>query len=129
MIPFCKANGIGIIPWSPNARGVLARPYTDLATGKRAESDRHVKGLFQNSPNVEADKEIVNRVQELAKKRGVSMSNVATAWVNAKGPIPIVGCGSAERIEEAVRGVKFKLTEEEQKWLEEPYKAKPVSGY
>lgn len=116
-------------PRSPIAKGVLARPHSDRTTGKRADSDRHIKVLFVNSPNPEADKEITDRVEKVAKKRGVSMSVVATSWVRGKGCIPIVGCSTVERIEEAVQGLQFRLTEDEQKYLEKPYRAKPVSGY
>ena len=68
-------------------------------------------------------------MEKIAKKRGVSMSVAATSWVRDKGCIPIVGCSSVARIEEAVQGIQFHLTEDEQKYLEEPYRAKPVSGY
>ena len=111
------------------AKGVLARPHGEMKEGSRAGSDRHVKGLFVDSPNPEADKQIIDRVEEVAKKRGVSMAVVATSWVRSKGCTPIVGCSSVERIEDAARGIEFCLTEDESKYLEGAYRAKPVSGY
>lgn len=75
----------------------------------------------------ESDKEIIDRVEELAKKKGVSMAQVATAWSLAKGDNPIIGLGSKERIDEAVAAVKVKLTEEEIAYLEEPYVPKEIA--
>ena len=114
---------------SPIAKGVLARPHGEMKEGNRAGSDRHVKGILVDSSNPEPDKQIIDRVEEVAKKRGVSMAVVATSWVRSKGCTPIVGCNSVKRIEDAARGIQFCLTEDEKKYLEEAYRAKPVSGY
>ncbi|CAD6575868.1 MAG: hypothetical protein ASARMPRED_007491 [Alectoria sarmentosa] len=128
MLPFCRASGVGCIPWSPVARGVLTRPWGDRST-KREETDNFLKSLIR-SKETEIDKNIVNRLEEVAKKRGVGMAQVAIAWsIKQEGVNPIVGLGSKERIDQAVEAVKFKLSDEEAKYLEEPYMPKVVQGY
>ncbi|KAF1991853.1 voltage-gated shaker-like K+ channel, subunit [Aulographum hederae CBS 113979] len=127
MIPYCKHTGVGLIPWSPIARGVLARPWNDRST-KRENSDKFLHNLIRSREN-EVDKAIVDRVEEVAKKNGVSMAAVATAWSLAMGCNPIIGLGSKERIDEAVANIKFELKDEDKKCLEEPYLPKPIQGY
>lgn len=128
MLPYCRASGVGCIPWSPIARGVLARPWDERKTA-REKSDHFLHSLIR-SRETEVDKAIVDRVEEIAKKRGVGMTMVATAWSLRQPAVnPIVGLSSKERIDQAVEAVKFKLTDEEAKYLEEPYLPKPVSGY
>jgi aryl-alcohol dehydrogenase-like predicted oxidoreductase len=127
MIPFCKETGVGIIPWSPLARGVLGRPIGDLTNTFRAQTDPFFgRGGIGRT---ETDAAIVNRVEEIAKKRGVSMAVVATAWVLAKGFCPIVGFSKPERIDEAVEAVKFAITSEEEEYIDELYQARAVSGH
>ena len=75
------------------------------------------------------DEEIIGRVEKVAKDKGVSMANVATAWVLSKGCAPIVGLNSEKRVQEAVEAIKLKLTEEEIKYLEEPYAPKRIQGH
>ncbi|CCH43662.1 putative aryl-alcohol dehydrogenase [Wickerhamomyces ciferrii] len=125
-IPFAKKQGVGIIPWSPNARGVLTRPFSE--TSDRHKSDPQFKNLGLDTLTDE-DKEIINRVEEIAKKHNVSLAVVSTAWVLSKGANPIVGLNSIERVEEAVEASIFKLSEEETKYLEEPYRPKKVIGF
>ncbi|GAD94440.1 aryl-alcohol dehydrogenase [Paecilomyces variotii No. 5] len=126
MIPYCQDTGVGLIPWSPMARGVLTRPWGDRSS-VRESTDRVVSFLVRNR-ETEGDKAIVDRVQEIAKKKGVSMAQVATAWsLSHKGMNPILGLNSRERIDEAVAAIKVKLSEEEIKYLEEPYVAKGIS--
>ncbi|CAN6648745.1 putative aryl-alcohol dehydrogenase Aad16p [Trichomonascus vanleenenianus] len=126
MIPYCKETGVGLIPWSPVARGMLARPAANKESA-RAQTDKvtEMMGMGEDAVN----NEIVGRVEQVAKKRGVSMAIIALAWVLAKGACPIVGFNKVERIDEAVRALEVKLTEEEIKFLEEPYVPKPVSGF
>jgi aryl-alcohol dehydrogenase-like predicted oxidoreductase len=76
----------------------------------------------------ETDTKIISRVEEIAKKRGVSMAIVSMAWVMKKGACPIVGLSSEERMDEAIAAIDFKLTDEEEKYLEEPYLPKRVVG-
>ncbi|KAK8165365.1 NADP-dependent oxidoreductase domain-containing protein [Phyllosticta citrichinensis] len=127
MIPYCKATGVGLIPWSPIARGVLARPWDSRGT-TREQTDNFLKALIRSREN-EVDKTIIDRVEEIAKKRGVSMTAVATAWVIAKGVSPIIGLSSKERIEEAVKNSNFKLQDDDFAYLEEPYLPKQIAGY
>ncbi|KAF9887981.1 hypothetical protein FE257_009370 [Aspergillus nanangensis] len=126
MIPYCLDAGIGIIPWSPMARGVLTRPWNSRST-TRESTDGALKVLVR-SRETEADKAIVDRVEEIAKKKGVTMAQVAIAW-SLSHPMenPILGLSSKERIDEAVAAIKVKLTEEEIKYLEEPYLPKTLS--
>ncbi|KAL5336807.1 NADP-dependent oxidoreductase domain-containing protein [Aspergillus crustosus] len=126
MIPYCHDAGIGLIPWSPLARGLLARPWKSAPT-LRESTDGALNVLLKNR-ETEADREIVGRVEEVAKKRGVSMAQVAIAWsLSQKSENPILGLGSKERIDEAVEAVKARLSEEEKKYLEEPYVPKTLS--
>jgi len=127
MIPFCKETGVGLIPWSPIARGALTRPWDDRST-VREKSDKFLHGLVRSREN-EIDKAIVGRVEEVAKKRGVSMATIATAWCIKKGVTPIIGLSSIERIDQAVENVKYELAEEDVKYLEEPYLPKTIQGY
>uniref|UniRef100_A0A2D3UP21 Related to aryl-alcohol dehydrogenases n=1 Tax=Ramularia collo-cygni TaxID=112498 RepID=A0A2D3UP21_9PEZI len=127
MIPYCKSTGIGLIPWSPVSRGVLCRPW-DERTTKRESSDNFLQRSIRSRES-EADKAIVGRVEEIAKKYGVSMTCVATAWSIRKGCSPIIGLNSKERIEEAVQNANFVLSEEDAKYLEEPYLPKTVQGH
>ncbi|EKG20908.1 Aldo/keto reductase [Macrophomina phaseolina MS6] len=123
MIPFCEATGVGVIPWSPLARGVLAKPLGKSGETVRGKADKKAKAW-----NETANFDIVGRVEEVAAKRGVSMVTVSTAWVLQKGCCPILGLSSVERIRESVAILKFKLTDEETKYLEEEYRPRSVEG-
>ena len=128
MLPYCRATGVGCIPWSPVARGVLSRPWNERST-KREETDHFMKSLIRGK-ETEIDKAVVDRLEEVAKKRGVGMALVAIAWsIKQQGVNPIVGLGSKARIDQAVEAVKFKLSDEEAKYLEEPYMPKAIQGY
>ncbi|KAF9264994.1 Aldo/keto reductase [Marasmius fiardii PR-910] len=124
MLPYCKFNGIGVIPWAPLAAGSLARPLTDSVTG-RVEFN---KGTPFEQNLTEADKTIISRVEEVAKKHNVAMAQVALAWVSSKIASPIVGTSSIKRLEENI-AIGIKLSEDEIKYLEEPYVPKPVRGH
>ena len=128
MLPYCRATGVGCIPWSPVARGVLTRPWATRDT-KREASDNFLKSLIRNK-ETEIDKNIVDRLEEVAKKRGVGMAMLAIPGsIKQEGVNPIVGLGSKERIDQAVEAVKFELSDEEAKYLEEPYMPKMTQGY
>ncbi|CZR53859.1 probable voltage-gated potassium channel subunit beta-1 channel subunit beta-1) [Phialocephala subalpina] len=128
MNPYCKATGVGLFPWSPLAAGVLAHSWQDRSDS-REKSDVFLKALFRGREEA-ADKEIVSRVEEISKKKGCTMAQVAMGWVFAKGGMtPICGLMNVEQIDQAVEGIKVKLTEEECKYLEEPYVPKAISGY
>ncbi|KAJ5280876.1 Aldo/keto reductase [Penicillium angulare] len=120
MIPYCLDSGVSLIPWSPMARGVLTRPWNSRST-VREGSDATLKGIVRNR-ETEADKAIIERVEELAGKKGVSMAQIALAWsLSHPSESPIVGLSSIKRIDEAVASLQVKLTPEEIKYLEEPY--------
>ena len=127
MIPFCNATGVGIIPWSPIARGALARPFNSRGT-LREKSDTFLKAMIRNR-ETEIDERIVGRVEEVAKKKGVSMACLATAWSLRQGFCPILGMNKKERVEEACESLKVEITDEEAKYLEEAYLPKPITGY
>ncbi|EJD45581.1 voltage-gated potassium channel subunit beta-2 [Auricularia subglabra TFB-10046 SS5] len=130
MIPFCNKTGVGLIPWSPVARGVLARPYNNTTT--RTGSDMLYKTIFGNAKGTregQLDEQITGRVEKVASAKGVPMASVAIAWVLSKGQAPIVGLSSEKRIQEAVDSLKVKLTEDEIKFLEEAYAPKAVQGF
>ena len=126
MIPFCKKTGVGLIPWSPINRGLLARPWGDRNT-TREQTDAMRKNIV--SRETETDREISARVEKVAKAKGISMANVAIAWVLYKGAMPIVGMSSEERIHDAVAALKVRFTEEEMKYLEEAYQPKAIMGH
>lgn len=137
MLPYCTATGVGCIPWSPIARGLLARPWagegegeqSTTTTTERGKTDKLLKSMHSDH-EADVDKAIVDRLEEVAKKRGVSMATVATAWCLRKEMVnPIIGLSSKERIDQAVEAVKFKLTDEEVSYLEEPYRPKSVRGF
>jgi len=113
MIPYCKATGVGIIPWSPLARGALARPWSSRET-LREQSDGYIKVLVRNREH-DGEEATVKAIEEVANKHGVSMAMIATAWTLVKGVNPIVGLNSVERIEEAVKSLQIKLDEEDLK--------------
>lgn len=117
MIPFCNETGVGIIPYSPVARGVLARPVG--VSSDRLDSDSITRMLKIGQET--GDEEVIRRVEKVAKDKGVAMAQVAIAWVLSKGACPIVGFNKIERIEEAVAALKVKLTDDEIKYLEEAY--------
>ncbi|KAF2493241.1 Aldo/keto reductase [Lophium mytilinum] len=127
MIPYCNETGVGLIPWSPIARGALTRPWGGEST-VREKTDKFLHMLVYQREN-EVDKAIVGRVEEIAKKRGVSMATIATAWCLKKGVRPIIGLSSIERIDQAVENAKYVLSDEDAKYLEEPYLPKERQGY
>jgi len=127
MIPYCQDTGVGLIPWSPIARGALTRPWNDRST-KRAETDKFLAALVHQRED-EIDKKIIERVEEVATKNNVSMACIATAWTIKKGVCPIIGLGSKARIEEAVQNSNFKLSDEDAKYLEEAYVPKFRQGF
>jgi aryl-alcohol dehydrogenase-like predicted oxidoreductase len=120
---FCNDTGVGIINWSPLFAGRLARRVGYDESQRSKFPTMHDNGLTAT------DTEIVNRVEELAGRKGWKMSQVALAWLKTKGTIPIVGFNSVARIEEACETRGKELTTEEVKYLEEPYVPKMVAGH
>jgi aryl-alcohol dehydrogenase-like predicted oxidoreductase len=127
MLPLCKEEKIGVMPWSPLAAGRLAQPW-GTATDLRSKVDEIGKVLY--APTVDSDRKVVERLEEVAKKRGVPMAQIALAWLLQKEPViaPIVGTTEISHIEQAVGALSIKLTPEEIALLEEPYVPHPVLG-
>ncbi|KAL3440670.1 NADP-dependent oxidoreductase domain-containing protein [Aspergillus insuetus] len=114
--PFCDVEGIGLIPWSPLARGLLARPSS--VQTERSKRDAKTAKWFAGDQNAK----IIDRVEQLAESKGCSMSAVSMAWLLRKGACPVVGLNSAERIVAATEAFSITLSDEEARWLEEPYR-------
>lgn len=135
MIPYCKATGVGLIPWAPLARGYLTRPPSDEADSKRKSMEVKMKNGLQNRPQLyelgwsETDRAIIKRVQEIAEKKGWSMATVSLAWINEKVSAPIVGMSSIKRVEEGTEATGKKLEPEEVKYLEELYQPRSILGH
>ncbi|KAF2426542.1 voltage-gated shaker-like K+ channel, subunit [Tothia fuscella] len=127
MIPYCQDTGVGLIPWSPLARGVLTRSFDSRST-KREHTDNFLKSMIRDR-ETDVDRAIVGRVEEVARRKGISMAAVATAWSLSKGCCPILGLNSKQRIDEACDNIRVRLTEEDVKYLEDAYLPKPVTGY
>ncbi|OJT04999.1 Versiconal hemiacetal acetate reductase [Trametes pubescens] len=124
MFPTLKHFGAGSIPWSPLGRGRLTRPLG--ADTKRGQSDWFLKN-YDNS----ATENIVNRVEELSKKKGASMAQISLSWIMAKPGVsaPIIGTTNLSNLEDILGALEVKLTDEEVKYLEEPYKPVAISGH
>jgi aryl-alcohol dehydrogenase (NADP+) len=136
MIPFCKDQDIGILSYNPTAVGILSGKY--LKEGKIVISETDIKRLQPDSPLASVyykvyveppeNAEIVKRVLEIAQNKGVKPVQIALAWLLHKGVVaPIVGTTKPEHIHEAVEAVGVKLSDREIRYLEEPYKPKPVA--
>jgi len=127
MLPLCAAEGIGVIPWSPQARGRLTRDWD--YTSIRTETDDAHQRLFGRS--AEADRKVVDRVAEVAKARGIPRAQVALAWLLAKPVItaPIVGATKLHHLDDALASVNVKLSADEITSLEEPYVPHAVVGF
>lgn len=128
MIPLCQAEGVGIIPWSPLARGRLARPW-QAETTKRYQTD--VFGTSLYSKTEEADRKVIERLGKVAEQRGVPRAQLALAWMLSKPAItaPIVGATKPNHLSDAVAALSVRLTAEELAALEEPYVPHPVLGF
>ncbi len=126
MLPLCADQGIGVIPWSPLARGFLAGGRKNPGEGntERARSDEFAPRLYYREP----DFAVVDAVETIAKARGVSNMQIALAWVlrNPAITAPIVGTSKSGHLNDAVGALSLQLTDEEIKALEGPYKPKPV---
>jgi aryl-alcohol dehydrogenase-like predicted oxidoreductase len=127
MMPLCAAEGVGVIPWSPLARGRLTRPWGE--TTNRMATDDFGRTLY--SATEESDRKIVERVGEIAKKRDVPPAQVALAWVAQKPFVtaPIVGASKPHHLDDAIAALSLNLSPEEIASLEEPYVPHPVVGF
>jgi aryl-alcohol dehydrogenase-like predicted oxidoreductase len=123
MLPLCRDQGIGVIPWSPLARGKLTRDWDETTT--RTESDAFARSLYNDD-----DRLIVDEVAKIADLRGVTRAQVALAWVSAQPGVdaPIVGATKPHHLTDAVASVGLTLTPDEIERLEKPYTTRPVAG-
>jgi aryl-alcohol dehydrogenase-like predicted oxidoreductase len=128
MLPLCQSEGIAVIPWSPLGRGRLARPWQGEKT-KRLETDQFAKSLYARTED--ADRKVIDRVGEVADRRGVPRAQLALAWLFSKPAVtaPIVGATKPHHLQDAVAALDLRLTPEEVASLEEPYIPHPVLGF
>ncbi|RCK60797.1 Versiconal hemiacetal acetate reductase [Candida viswanathii] len=123
---YCKNNGIGLIPWSPNAGGALCRPF-DSDKNKQFFANKEWCCIFGLGNVSEIDKTIIDRVEELSIKYNASMMQVSLAWCVAKGFVPIAGVSKLAHAEELIGIYKVNLSEEDIKYLDEPYHSKDIA--
>ena len=126
MIPFCKEEKIAVIPWSPLAQGYLTRPHEKMTSTKRGEelTGFHQEYRQGGGPTIN------ERVEEIARQKGVKMAQIALAWLLHKDTVdaPIIGTTSVKHLEEAVEALEINLSDSEIEYLEEPYEPLLISG-
>ncbi len=124
MLPLCEDQSVGVLPWSPLARGRLTRTWN--TTSARTESDEFGKGLYGDD-----DKPIVDAVGRIADERGVERAQVALAWVLNRSAVtaPIIGATKPKHLTDALAALEFELTDEECAALESPYHPRTVAGF
>jgi 1-deoxyxylulose-5-phosphate synthase len=127
MLPLCRDLGVGVIPWSPLARGRLTRDWDEKTA--RSETDEFGKAFYAKTSD--ADRKVVEKVAEVASSRGVSRAQVALAWVAQKPGVtsPIIGASKPSHLTDAVAALNLKLTAEEISLLESPYVPHAVAGH
>ncbi len=127
MLPLCEQEGIGVIPWSPLARGYLARDkFEDRASTTRGTTDGFAATLYTE----EADAAVIARNAQLAKELGVNPAQTALAWLLSRSSVtaPIIGASKIQHLDDALAALDLALTDEQLASLEEPYRAHPVLG-
>jgi aryl-alcohol dehydrogenase (NADP+) len=127
MIPLCRDQGVGVLPWSPLARGRLTRDWDEKT--RRSDGDEFAGFLYQQTQ--EADRKVAQKVAEIAIERGVPRAQIALAWVASAPGItaPIVGATKPHHLEDAVNALTLQLEPEERARLEEPYVPHAVEGF
>jgi len=129
MLPLCRAEGVGVIPWSPLARGFLAgnRRREGYGDTRRAETDDFAQSMYFK----DTDFEVVSRLEQLAEQRGVAPAQIALAWLLHQPGVsaPIIGASKMPHLEQAVAASDIRLSPEELALLEEPYQPHPVLGH
>jgi len=128
MLPLCEKEGIGVIPWSPLARGYLTRPHEEIDATTRGASEEY---LYEHPYREGGGPEINERVGELASEKDLTMAQIALSWLLHKEPVdaPIVGTTSVSHLEDAVEALDVSLSDSEITFLEEPYEPVRVSGH
>ncbi|MDQ3171818.1 MAG: aldo/keto reductase, partial [Acidobacteriota bacterium] len=127
MLPLCLEEGIGVIPWSPLARGRLTRDWDDRT--ERASSDKYGEKLY--AATVDADRQVAEGVARIATERGLPRARIALAWLLHKPVVtaPIVGASKPAHLEDAVAALSVKLSAEEITALESPYRPHAIAGF
>jgi len=128
MLPLCEKEGVGVMPWSPLARGYLTRPHESVDATLRGETEEH---LYAHPYREGGGPAVNERVAELADEKGVEMAQISLAWLFHKEWVdtPIVGTTSVEHLEDAVEALDIDLSRSDVEWLEEPYEPVRVSGH
>ncbi|GIK07518.1 hypothetical protein Aspvir_003184 [Aspergillus viridinutans] len=130
MNKFCNQTGVGIIPWAPLCRGFLARRLQDSLSGTTGRAqDELVNGSRYIGVSEDPDHKIIRRVEELADRKGWTMVDVALAWLNKRVTSPVVGMRLENMLDEVAAACKKTLTTEEEKYLEELYRPRAISGH
>jgi len=129
MFGLCEAEGIGILPWSPLARGRLVREAHDATARAEAGADQYASKLYDRT--ADSDRLIVERLAEIAKSRSVSRAQIALAWMRRRPVItaPIVGASKMHHLDDAIASLSITLTDEEVRLLEEPYVPHSAAGF
>lgn len=129
MTALCRDQGVGMIPWSPLARGRLARGPSFSEPTSRSQSDRFGKSLYEAT--ADADARVLERLNSVAKARGVANAQVALAWLLRQPGVtaPIVGATKVQHLDDAIAAVSVELSDEEARLLEEPYLPHSVVGF
>ncbi len=129
MNPLCREEGIGLIPWSPLARGFLMgnRRKEDFGETVRSRTDEYAQRMYYQ----DSDFAVVDRVTEIARRRGVTNAQIALAWILAKPGVtsPIIGASRMQHLDDAIASLQVKLDESELAALAEPYRPHPVLGH
>ena len=125
MLPLCAKEGIGVVPWSPLARGYVCRPHADIAATARGKSDDRLETLpYQEG----GGPQINERIEELAARHEVSMAQIALAWQFTKVDAPVIGVTKVDHLEDAVAALDVRLSDDDVASLEAPYEPVRVSG-
>lgn len=127
MLPLCAAEGVGVIPWSPLARGRLTRDWN--ASSERQENDAFGRTLYQQTE--EADRRVIEAVAQVAERRGITRAQVAMAWLTQKSEVtaPIIGASKVEHLNDAVAALALSLDASECEELEAAYIPHPIVGF
>lgn len=129
MLGLCAEEGIGVLPWSPLARGRLTRPWEDQLATKRAETDEFGKSLYRGSED--SDRQIIDQVGKISEARSIPRAQIALAWLLSKSVVtsPIIGASKPHHLEDAVTALEVQLSPDEITSLEEPYIPHAISGF
>ena len=128
MLPLCQSERIGVIPWSPLARGRLTRPWQTEKT-PRSETDLYSKTLYSHAET--ADRAVIDRLGQVSEQRAIPRAQLALAWLLSKPAVtaPIIGATKPHHLQDAVAALSLRLTAEEIAAIEEPYTPHPVAGF